>query len=141
VLVGMRLSTPRFGEGGSCSARAAGVLVSDSLYFAACAHHDGHRRRATVRSLGLGPVQETRVLVGSVSRPSALFSWHEPLVRWLAHKKITLEGRRGCLLSLLIVGVQGGMLAALTWFVETPAIRLKTPVSFVQANAAGSAVR
>ena len=51
-------------------------------------------------------------------------------------------GGRGYLLYLVVVGVLSGILAALMYrFVETPAIRLKTPASVVQANVAGSAAR
>jgi peptidoglycan/LPS O-acetylase OafA/YrhL len=46
------------------------------------------------------------------------------------------------LLNLVVVEVLSGILAALTYrFVETPAIRLKSPPSVIQANAAGSAAR
>ena len=46
------------------------------------------------------------------------------------------------MLSLFVVGVSSGMLAALTYrFVGAPAIGLKMPASVVQAKAAGPAAR
>lgn len=61
-------------------------------------------------------------------------------MRWLAHNEVPSRGGR--LLSVVVVGVSSGMLAALTYrFVGAPAIALKMPASVVQAKAAGSAAR
>jgi hypothetical protein len=38
--------------------------------------------------------------------------WHEPLVRWLAAHGMTLKGRSGFLVNLLIVSSLRGVLAA-----------------------------
>jgi hypothetical protein len=137
VLAGMGLSTPRFG--GRCSARAARP-VTDGLHSAACAHHDGYRRRATVRSFGAwaGAGSASAGRVGS--RPSACSRDMSRLCAGLPTMKSPSRG--GCLLSLVVVGVSSGMLEQ-RWpasSIRSPALR-RTGTSAPQAKAAGSAAR
>jgi peptidoglycan/LPS O-acetylase OafA/YrhL len=140
ILVPIGLSTTQFGEGqvlgasGWATLLAIGCTLLVALAVMGTAEGRTHGR--------LGRVLQTRALVAVGLVSYSLFLWNEPLVRWLADKGITLEGRRGFLLNLVVVGVLSGILAALTYrFVETPAIRLKSPPSVMQANAAGSAAR
>jgi peptidoglycan/LPS O-acetylase OafA/YrhL len=64
------------------------------------------------------------VLIGLASY--SLFLWHEPIIRLLTHEGLTAAGGGGFVLNLVMFGVIGGVLAAMTYrFVERPALARK----------------
>jgi peptidoglycan/LPS O-acetylase OafA/YrhL len=57
----------------------------------------------------------------------SLFLWHEPLIRWLATRGLTLDGRMGFGINVVMLALIAGALSALTYrFVELPALRRKS---------------
>jgi peptidoglycan/LPS O-acetylase OafA/YrhL len=57
----------------------------------------------------------------------SLFLWHEPLLWWLRDHHLTIAGRLGFLVNLLVLGVTSWVLAALTYIcVERPALLRKS---------------
>jgi peptidoglycan/LPS O-acetylase OafA/YrhL len=57
----------------------------------------------------------------------SLFLWHEPLQRLLHERGLTLDGTRGFVVNLVVLGVLSGSLSAVTYrYVERPALRRKT---------------
>jgi peptidoglycan/LPS O-acetylase OafA/YrhL len=123
ALGAIALSTTRFREGqvlGS-SGWATVLALGCTLILALVVFAPPERGRVS-----LARMLETRLFVAVGLASYSLFLWHEPLVRWLSHRGVTLEGRKGFILNLLLLAVVSGTLAALTyWFVERPALRLK----------------
>jgi peptidoglycan/LPS O-acetylase OafA/YrhL len=75
---------------------------------------------------GFVRVLETPPFVAAGVVSYSIFLWHEPLIRWLDGQGLTLAGRGGWLLNLLVVGTVTGLASTLTYrFVEAPALRLK----------------
>jgi peptidoglycan/LPS O-acetylase OafA/YrhL len=55
----------------------------------------------------------------------SIFLWHEPLIRWLDDHGLTMAGRGGLAVDIVIVTAVVGVASALTYrFVEAPALRL-----------------
>ncbi len=56
----------------------------------------------------------------------SVFLWHEPITRLLAARGVTVGGRGGLAVNLVMIAVATGVLAALTYrFVERPALARK----------------
>jgi peptidoglycan/LPS O-acetylase OafA/YrhL len=56
----------------------------------------------------------------------SLFLWHEPLIRLLHARGLTMDGTVGFGVNLLVLGSLAGLLSALTYrYVERPALRMK----------------
>lgn len=65
------------------------------------------------------------VLVGVVSY--SVFLWHEPLIRWLGARGLTVDGAEGLLLTLALTATLTLALSALSYaWVEAPALRLRS---------------
>jgi peptidoglycan/LPS O-acetylase OafA/YrhL len=85
-----------------------------------------------VGTVGRGPMlrvleSRTVVWVGLVSY--SLFLWHEPLVRWIGARGLTMRGGLGFVLAFITIGTVALGLAALTYrFVEAPALSLRRNV-------------
>jgi peptidoglycan/LPS O-acetylase OafA/YrhL len=83
---------------------------------------DRDARPLLIRLLELRPV----VAIGLVSY--SLFLWHEPVIRSLQQRGLTLGGPQGFVINLILAALVSGLLAALTYrFVEAPFIRHRTP--------------
>jgi peptidoglycan/LPS O-acetylase OafA/YrhL len=68
----------------------------------------------------------SRPLVAVGLASYSLFLWHEPLERWLHDQGLTMDGSRGFIVNLAVLGVLSGLLSALTFrYVERPALRRK----------------
>jgi peptidoglycan/LPS O-acetylase OafA/YrhL len=68
----------------------------------------------------------SRVLFGVGLASYSLFLWHEPLIRWMNERGVTLPGAGGFAANLALVALVGGAFSALTYrFVEKPALRRK----------------
>jgi peptidoglycan/LPS O-acetylase OafA/YrhL len=81
---------------------------------------------AGIRRSPLVRVLEWRPLVAAGVVSYSIFLWHEPLIRWLDDRGLTLAGRSGFVVNLALVGVVTGVAATLTYrFVEAPALRAK----------------
>jgi peptidoglycan/LPS O-acetylase OafA/YrhL len=100
---------------------------------------DGAATSALVRVL------ETRPLVAAGVISYSIFLWHEPLIRWLDAHSLTLAGRGGLLVNLIMAAVATGVASTLTYrLVEAPALRLRfrrtaraaEPVPMAQVEAA-----
>ena len=79
------------------------------------------RKSMLLRFLEFRPI----VFVGLVSY--SLFLWHEPLIRWMRDRGLTLDGPFGFAANLILVGAIAGLLSVLTYrFVELPALRRKS---------------
>jgi peptidoglycan/LPS O-acetylase OafA/YrhL len=75
-------------------------------------------------------VLTSRPLVAVGLASYSLFLWHEPLQRLLHERGLTLDGTRGFVINLVVLGVLSGLLSALTYrYVERPALRRKTPAA------------
>ena len=124
ALVPIALSTTRFGEaevlGASVWASVLAVGCTLLLALVVLMPSGAIRRSRLIWLL------ETRLMVGIGLISYSLFLWHEPLARWLTLHGVTLTGRLGFLINLLIVLSLSAFLAALTYrFVERPALRRK----------------
>jgi len=85
-------------------------------------NEDRDARPLLIRLLELRPV----VAIGLVSY--SLFLWHEPVIRSLQQRGLTLGGPQGFVINLIFAALVSGLLAALTYrFVEAPFIRHKSP--------------
>jgi peptidoglycan/LPS O-acetylase OafA/YrhL len=111
-----------FGEG------ALSYSPSNTLVAAACAlllalvvlPGDRSSRSPLLRVLEWRPL----VLAGVVSY--SVFLWHEPLIRWLDDRGLTVAGRGGFVVNLALVGAVTAVAATLTYrLVEAPALRVK----------------
>lgn len=81
---------------------------------------DASRRSLLVRIL------ETRLFVAAGVVSYSVFLWHEPLIRWLDIHDLTVAGRGGFLVNLLLATAVTAVASTLTYrFVEAPALRLK----------------
>jgi peptidoglycan/LPS O-acetylase OafA/YrhL len=70
---------------------------------------------------------ETRLFVAVGVVSYSLFLWHEPVVRWLQLRGLTMGGGGGFWINLLVLGMLSGLLSGLTYrFVERPALSRKT---------------
>jgi peptidoglycan/LPS O-acetylase OafA/YrhL len=57
----------------------------------------------------------------------SLFLWHEPVIRFLQQREMTLGGTQGFAVNLVFAALVSGLLAALTYrFVEAPFMRRKS---------------
>jgi peptidoglycan/LPS O-acetylase OafA/YrhL len=57
----------------------------------------------------------------------SIFLWHEPLIRWLDDHGLTMAGRAGLVVDIVIVTAVVGIASALTYrFVEAPALRIRS---------------
>jgi peptidoglycan/LPS O-acetylase OafA/YrhL len=124
LMIAIGLSTTRFGRdevlGASLWATDLAVGCTLLLALVVLPPSSGGRRAVLTRVL------ESRVLTAAGLVSYSLFLWHEPLVRWLTSRGITLDGRRGFVVNLVIVAAVSGALAALSYrFVERPALRHK----------------
>ena len=101
------------------------ATVSVSLVLAVIVLGHG-RAEQRVRSTLEAPVL---VAVGLASY--SLYLWHEPVIDWLLnHDVLPLDGIRGLLGALLLVGTLSGALSALTYrLVERPALDRKRPMA------------
>lgn len=94
-------------------------------------------------------VLEWRPLVAAGVVSYSIFLWHEPLIRSLDDRGLTLAGRSGFVFNLALVGAVTGVAAALTYrFVEAPALRAKfarrgrpAPPAVPASQVPGSALR
>jgi peptidoglycan/LPS O-acetylase OafA/YrhL len=83
-------------------------------------------RRDRRRPPALVRVLETRPLVVAGLVSYSLFLWHEPLIYWLHRHHLTLAGRSGFLVNLLLLATIAGVLSIFTYrWVELPALRRK----------------
>ena len=90
-------------------------------------------------------ILEKRPFVAAGVASYSIFLWHEPLIRWLHAHGLTVAGRSGFLVNLVVVGAVTGAAATITYrLVEAPALRLRfrrgaampEPVSTAQVEAA-----
>jgi peptidoglycan/LPS O-acetylase OafA/YrhL len=80
----------------------------------------GTRPLRTVRLL------ESRPLVAVGIASFSVFLWHHPVIMWLSTHGLTVGGRGGLLVNLIVVALIVGVLSALTYrFIERPALRRK----------------
>jgi peptidoglycan/LPS O-acetylase OafA/YrhL len=124
TLVPIVLSTTRFGEGEvlGASAWASVLALGCTLLLALVVLVPA----GAIRRSPLMGILETRLMVGLGLISYSLFLWHEPLVRWLALHGVTLTGRLGFVINVVIVSSLSALLAVLTYrFVERPALRHK----------------
>lgn len=120
ALIAIACSTRFFGEAEVLgpSGWATLLALGCSLLLALVVLPDAGRRSSRLTKL-----LETRVMVAIGLASYSLFLWHEPLVRWLAAHGLTLGGRGGFLVNVLIVSSLSGVLAALSYhLVERPAL-------------------
>ena len=69
---------------------------------------------------------EMRAMIAVGLASYSLFLWHDPIVRALRDAGLTLQGRSGFLVNLLVVSAVAGAASALTYrFVERPALARK----------------
>jgi peptidoglycan/LPS O-acetylase OafA/YrhL len=69
-------------------------------------------------------VLESRPLVAVGVISYSVFLWHVPLIRWLERHGLTVDGRRGMLFNLIVIGIITAVASMLTYrFVEAPALR------------------
>jgi peptidoglycan/LPS O-acetylase OafA/YrhL len=105
-----------FHKYGTLMALACGLLLTSVVLPGG----DRQRKSLLVRTLEVRPI----VAVGLVSY--SLFLWHEPLIRWLRERGMTLSGSAGFVANLVLVGAVAGLLSFLTYrYVELPALRRK----------------
>jgi peptidoglycan/LPS O-acetylase OafA/YrhL len=70
-------------------------------------------------------VLDWRPLIATGVVSYSIFLWHEPLIRWLDDHGLTIAGRGGLAVDIVIVTAVVGVASALTYrFVEAPALRL-----------------
>jgi peptidoglycan/LPS O-acetylase OafA/YrhL len=80
----------------------------------------GGRQPFLIRAL------RSRVLIAVGLASYSLFLWHEPLIRWMKERGITLPGTAGFVANLALVALVAGVFSAVTYrFVELPALRRK----------------
>ena len=83
---------------------------------------EGASQPMLVRILDWRPI----AAIGLVSY--SLFLWHEPVIRFLQQRGMTLGGPQGFAVNLVFAALVSGLLAALTYrFVEAPFMRRKSP--------------
>jgi peptidoglycan/LPS O-acetylase OafA/YrhL len=82
-------------------------------------------------------VLEWRPFVAAGMVSYSMFLWHEPLIRWLDDRGLTVAGAWGFVVDLAVVAGVTGVAAALTYrFVEAPALRAKFSTRRQRAPAA-----
>ena len=96
------------------------ALEQGSVAFVGSAPADGAAGSRFVRVL------EARPLVAAGVVSYSIFLWHEPLIRWLDEHDLTVAGRSGWLLNLLVAFTITVVASTLTYrLIEAPALRLK----------------
>lgn len=81
--------------------------------------------RAARPSLLVG-LLTSRPLVAVGLASYSLFLWHDPLLRLLHERGLTMDGSGGLVVNLAVLGLLSGLLSALTYrYVERPALRRK----------------
>ena len=92
---------------------------------------------AAARTPPLVRLLEWRPLVLGGLISYSLFLWHEPLARYMSAHGLTFGGAAGLPVNLVVVGAAAALLSAITYrFVETTALRLKSPTKVPPAHAA-----
>ena len=82
--------------------------------------------RAARPSLLVG-LLTSRPLVAVGLASYSLFLWHDPLLRLLHERGLTMDGSGGLVVNLAVLGLLSGLLSALTYrYVERPALRARS---------------